>query len=97
LRLTPNHPEYPSAHACHSSATREALLAFFGTDHVLFSLDSLVTGETRYYDRFKDAVREVNDARVWAGFHFRNSDLEGTVLGRKVGRYVARRFFQPVR
>lgn len=96
LRPTPNHPEYPSAHACHSSAIREALRAYFGTDNVRFSLDSLVTGETRYYDRFKDAVKEVNAARVWAGFHFQNSDLEGTTLGRKVGRYVAEHFFQPL-
>ena len=31
---TPNFPEYPSAHACHSSALVEALDAFFGTDKV---------------------------------------------------------------
>jgi hypothetical protein len=95
LRPTPNHPEYPSAHACHSTAVTVALEKFFGTDAVPFSLDSLVTGETRQYDRFRDVVREVNHARVWAGFHFRNSDLEGSHLGRKVGRFVARNFFRP--
>jgi hypothetical protein len=61
---------------------------------VSLSLDSLVTGETRRYDRLKDVVREVNQARVWAGFHFRNSDQEGSTLGRKVGRFVAKNFFQ---
>jgi hypothetical protein len=96
LRPTPNHPEYPSAHACHSAAVTVALESFFGTGSVPFSLDSLVTGETRHYARFKDVVQEVNHARVWAGFHFRNSDQEGASLGRKVGRFVVENFFQPV-
>jgi hypothetical protein len=96
LRPTPNHPEYPSAHACHSGAITAALESFFGTSAVGFSLDSLVTGETRHYERFKDVVQEVNRARVWAGFHFRNSDQEGCTLGRKVGRYVVENFFQPL-
>jgi hypothetical protein len=95
LRPTPNHPEYPSAHACHTTAIAAALERFFGTDAVPFSLDSLVTGETRYYDRLDDVVQEVIRARVWAGFHFRSSDREGSRLGRKVGRYVTRHFFQP--
>ena len=30
------------------------------------------------------------------GFHFRDSDLEGSALGRRVGRYVAATRFQPV-
>ena len=96
LRPTPNHPEYPSAHACHSTAVTVALESFFGAGAVPFSLDSLVTGETRYYDRLKDVVQEVNRARVWAGFHFWNSDQEGATLGRKVGHFVVENFFQPV-
>ena len=34
LSTTPNFPEYPSAHACHSGALVTALDAFFGTDKV---------------------------------------------------------------
>lgn len=96
LRPTPNHPEYPSAHACHATAVTAALEKFFGTDGVSFSLDSLATGETRYYHHFRDVVQEVNNARVWAGFHFRNSDQDGSTIGRQVGRFVARNFFQPL-
>jgi len=33
---------------------------------------------------------------VLAGFDFRNSDLQGSNLGRKVGDYVTRRYFQPL-
>jgi hypothetical protein len=96
LAPTPNHPEYPSAHACHTTAIAEALESFFGPGRTSFSLDSLVTGETRYYDRFKDAVEEVNNARVWAGFHFRYADEDGSKLGRKVARFVVTNFFRPL-
>ncbi len=79
-----------------------ALDAFFGTDKVPFSLDSRAPGltqtaRTRTYDRLHDVVKDVDWARVLVGFHFRNSDLQGSALGRKVGRYVADHYFQPVR
>ena len=97
LATTPNFPEYPSAHACHSTAVVTALDAFFGTDKVPMTLDSRVTHTTRRYDRLHDVVKDVDWARVLVGFHFRNSDLQGSSLGRKVGRYVADHFFQPAR
>jgi hypothetical protein len=96
LRATPNHPEYPSAHACHTAGVAHALAAFFGTDRVAFVLDSRITGTTREYERFHEAFMEVNLARVLAGFHFRNSDLEGSNLGRHVSRYVTDHFFRPL-
>jgi hypothetical protein len=95
LRATPNFPEYVSAHASHSGAVTRALEAFFGTDKVSFTLDSRVTQSTREYARFRDVVKDVNEARVLAGFHFRNSDQEGSNLGRTVGRYIAEHYFQP--
>jgi hypothetical protein len=96
LLPTPNHPEYPSAHACHTTAIAETLERFFGRDRFRFSLDSLVTGETRHCTRFSEVVAEVNNARVWAGFHFRYSQEDGSRIGRKVARFVVRNFFQPL-
>ncbi len=96
LLPTPNHPEYPSAHGCHTTAIAEALEAFFGPGRFPFSIDSLVTGETRHYQRFKDVVADVNNARVWAGFHFRYSQEDGSKLGRRVARFVIANFFQPL-
>ena len=96
LRTTPNFPEYPAAHCFHSSAVATALREFFGTDRVPFSLESRVTQTTREYTRFRDAVTDVELARTLAGFHFRNSCLQGAHLGRKVGRYVTKHYFQPV-
>jgi hypothetical protein len=97
LLTTPNFPEYPSAHASNTTAIAQALRAFFGSDGVTFSLDSRVTNTTRQYHCFRDVVKDVDQARVLAGFHFRNSDLEGSNVGRAVGRYVARHYFRPVR
>jgi hypothetical protein len=96
LGATPNFPEYPSAHACHSTAVVEALDAFFGTDKVPFTLDSRVTATTRDYQRLHDIVKDVDRARVLVGFHFLNSDEQGSNLGRKVGRYIVHRHFQPL-
>jgi len=96
LLPTPFHPEYPSAHGCHSSAIIEGLAAFFGTDKISFSIDSdapNVQQRVRNYKRFKDALKEVLDARVWAGFHFRNSDQQGANLGRAVARFVIGKAF----
>ena len=96
LGTTPNFPEYPSAHACHSAAIVQALDAFFGTDNVPLTLDSRITHTTRTYDHLQDAVNDVELARVLVGFHFFSSDLQGASLGQKVGRYVTDNFFQPV-
>ena len=94
LGTTPNFPEYPSAHACHSTAVVKALDAFFGTDKVPLTLDSRVTHTTREYERLRNIVKDVDSARVLVGFHFLGSDLQGSRLGGKVGRYVARHYFQ---
>ena len=95
LGATPNFPEYPSAHACHSSGVVRALQSFFGTDRVPFSLDSRITHATRQYERLHDVVDDVDAARVLVGFHFFDSDLHGSKLGRRVGEYVADHYFRP--
>ena len=96
LRTTPNHPEYPAAHACHTSAIVEALRTFFGTDAVRVSLDNHTTGTTRSFNRLHEIVKEVEDARVFAGFHFRHSGLTGSRVGRDVARFVGTRCFRRV-
>jgi hypothetical protein len=39
-------------------------------------------------------IRDVNDARVLAGFHYRHSDEVGSALGRGVAHYVVRHRFR---
>jgi hypothetical protein len=93
LGPTPNHPEYPSGHACYAAALSTSLAAFFGRDNVSWSLNSTTSGATRYYRHFSQALREVINARVWSGIHFRSSDVEGAQLGRRVARWVLKYHF----
>src|SRR5262245_23391040 len=90
LLVTPNHPSYISGHSGHSAAAAAVLAAFFRTDDIGFSLttDSLPGDVTHGFDSFSDAVREVSDARVFAGIHWRFDVAAGEALGYNVGNYV---------
>jgi hypothetical protein len=61
---------------------------------VHFSLASDATGTTRKYSHLHEVVKDVEHARVLVGFHFRNSDLEGSILGRNVAFFIIDRFSQ---
>ena len=93
LAVTPGHPEYPAAHGCVTEAVMDALGAFFGTDEITFSVNSVVTGTTHTFENFEDVVTEVDHARVYGGMHYRHSVKEGNRLGRKVVDYVLRSHF----
>lgn len=91
---TPNHPEYPAAHACVAGAVTEALKGFFGTDQIKFSFDSTVTNSTHDFDSTDALVGEIRGARIYGGMHFRNSLLRGNELGVNVAQQVLRNHFQ---
>src|SRR5438034_5425963 len=95
--FTPPFPDHPSGHACATSAFVHTLQNFFGTDRIAFSAFSNKSCTTRSFERFSCALKEVIDARVWAGIHFRTADTQGAVLGKKVAQYVKKNYFQPVR
>ena len=46
LLATPTHPEYPSNHACYTSAEAKVLASVLGTDNIDFTLSSGVTKDT---------------------------------------------------
>ena len=94
--FTPPFPDHPSGHACATAAFVHTLQNFFGTDKIGFSAFSNKSCTTRSFDRFSDALKEVTDARVWAGIHFRTADTQGAALGNKVAHYLEKHYFQPV-
>ncbi len=94
--VTPPFGDHPSGHTCATSAFMYTLQNFFGTDKIAFSAFSNKSGTTRHFDRFSDALKEVIDARVWAGIHFRTADMQGAVLGKKVAHWLDKHYFQPV-
>src|SRR5881398_73475 len=94
--VTPPFPEHPSGHACATAAFVHTLKNFFGTDRIAVSAFSNKSCTTRSFDRFSDVLKEVIDARVYAGIHFRTADTQGAVLGKKVAHYLKKHYFQPV-
>jgi hypothetical protein len=95
--LTAPYPEHPSGHLCLDGANARVLRMFFDTDKVRFGVTSTrFPGEIRYFDRFSDALDEIIEARIWAGLHYRTADVQARKLGRKVARYMAKHYFQPL-
>jgi hypothetical protein len=98
--VTPGFPDHPSGHTCISGAIVHALKAFFGTDKVAFTAVSNKCSPapcpSRSFDRFSDALNEIIDARVWSGIHFRTADVQGAVLGKTVGHWLEKHYFQPM-
>jgi hypothetical protein len=93
---TPGHPEYPAAHGCLTAAFAESLRAFYGTKKVNITLSSTVTNTTRSFNKTDDLIKEIIDARIFGGMHYRTSGVHGTVMGKNVAKLMKRRFFQPV-
>lgn len=93
---TPPHPEYPSAHNCLTSAQAEVFAKFLGTQHIEVDLPSTVSGiPARHYRNANDLTREIINARIWGGIHYRASDETGADLGRKVAHWTLKRYFLP--
>jgi len=95
--VTPPHPEYPAAHGCVAGATAETLQRFFGTKNLGFTFTSTVPDTVPHFYATTDAlVKEIVDARVYGGMHYRTSVLAGVDLGRRVARWVYNTQFRPV-
>ena len=69
---TPNHPSYPAAHGCFSSASAAALSYLFPRDAE--TLNALAD--------------EAAQSRIWAGIHFPTDVKVGLALGRSVAHKV---------
>ena len=94
---TPLHPEYPCAHCISSAAVGEVLEAEFGTGEVpvIAMTSAAVPGVVHRWTRIGDYVEEVNNARIFAGVHYRNSAAVGEAMGRGVGQQVVATLMRP--
>jgi membrane-associated phospholipid phosphatase len=73
----PNHPSYPSAHGCFSSAAATVVARAFPQD----SARLLALG------------KEASESRIWAGIHYRFDIDAGEDIGRKVAERTLERAF----
>jgi hypothetical protein len=96
LRATPADQDYASGQSIEGGAGAEVLKQYFGTDWISFEdcSTTLPAGSTcvdpapvlRMFSTFTQAANEDAESRILIGFHFRQSVLEGTACGRKIGR-----------
>jgi hypothetical protein len=96
LLNTPGFQDYPSGHCIDSGAALGALLAIFPDDKVNYSHTWIpAVGVVRSWSSFTQMAKEVENARVWAGIHYRTADEHGTRMGRKVAEYAVSNIMQP--
>jgi membrane-associated phospholipid phosphatase len=72
---TPNHPSYPAAHGCFSTAQAVILGYLFPRDAAALAA----------------LAEEAAESRVWAGIHYRSDIVAGAALGRAVADKVIER------
>ena len=95
--VNPPFPDHPSGHGCISSSALNTVQDFFGTDKISFDVfSSRFPGQARHFDRLSAALKEIIDARVWGGIHFRTADVQGTVIGKKVAHWIRMHHFATV-
>ena len=70
--LTPKHPSYPAGHGTYVGAGVAVLQNFFPDER----------------SEYEYLIPEVNNARVWAGVHFRDDMLAGNAIGEQVANAV---------
>jgi hypothetical protein len=92
--ITPPYPEHPSGAITAASAAMHAFASFVGTDEMTFyATSSRFPGEQRTFHRFSDLTSEVLEARIWAGIHFRNADVQAEKIGHDVESYIDTHWF----
>ena len=96
LPATPNHPEYPSAHACITPAGGIVIARFLGTNRIDFTVPSVTGLGDRHFATVKALTNEVGNARIWGGIHYRASVRDGIVIAKKTASYVLAHYFKRV-
>jgi hypothetical protein len=98
LLTTPPYPDYVSGYSGVTGAFTRALAETLGTRHLRLTLTSTaVPNATRHYDSGKALDRDVIDARVWLGIHFRFADTRGVAMGHHVADWALDHYFQRVK
>ena len=89
----PMHPEYPSGHSILASAVATVVKAEIGDGPmpVLSTSSPSAKGATRRWTSLEDFVREVSQARIHAGIHFRSATVAAEDMGRRIGELAAAR------
>jgi hypothetical protein len=95
---TPLHPEYPCAHCIASEAIATVIKALIGSANIpeVAISNRTAPGVTHRYNNLDAFADEVANARIYAGFHYRNSTVVGRAMGKQIGEYVVTAVMQPL-
>ena len=96
---TPNYPDHTSGANNLTGAITRILALFFKTDHFTFQVTSnfpLASPPMRTYTRFSDAAKDVVNARIYLGIHFRFADTAARRQGQQVANWVFKHYLQSV-
>ncbi len=87
---TPPTRDYTSGHAMEVGIAAAVLKNVFGSDATSFSATSTsLPNVTRNYTSFSSAANECAVSRIYVGYHFRKSTMDGLSLGDSIGSYAA--------
>jgi hypothetical protein len=83
--------------ASHCSGGASVLASVYGANAEFTVTSQGLPGVQRTFHSFTDAVEEVADARIFAGFHYRFSCEDGIQMGKQVAAQVERTMMLPIR
>ena len=97
--ITPPFPEHTSGHSAFSMAAAEILARFTRSER--FGASATITANssqteagvpaapvTLEWVTLKRAAREAGASRIYGGIHFQNANVQGQILGEKVGAFA---------
>jgi hypothetical protein len=92
---TPMHPEYPCAHCIISGTLGTVIQSETGKDKLpkLVTTSYMIKDSERSWPTTEAFIKEVSEARIYDGVHYRNSTEVGTAMGRKVGELAVNKHF----
>jgi hypothetical protein len=99
---SPPYPDYASAFTTVVGALSRSLTRVLGSSDIDLNITSAAAGTpgaplTRHYGSPADLNRDVVDARVWCGIHFRTADVVGNAMGTEVANWALDHYLQPAK
>jgi hypothetical protein len=93
----PMHPEYPSGHGILAGAVAVVVQADVGKGAMpeLATASPTAKGAVRRWTSLDEFTREIGNARIWGGLHFRTAVEVADAMGRQIGELAAQKYLRP--
>jgi hypothetical protein len=94
---TPCFPGYPSAHGAGAGAAGRILWKAYGRHHTVTNSHPSVPGVVLTYNDLLDIEKDVSNARVYGGIHFRTDQDAAEQQGKSVAEWMLDNFLRPAK